>query len=455
MLSAESVIKQAPQAGKTRLGEPMVLREGALIRRDQFEYQADRLASRLPHARHVINLCQDRHRFAVGFMAAIRRGQTVLLPPDRSPWMLQQMVEDFPDVYCLVDQAGHDAELNPFFLELEPTTGPRDISLQQAIEIPDDRVVAIPFTSGSTGQPEPHRKVWGHFRESARLIAGAIGLKPGVTIIATVPPQHMYGLEFSVLLPIFCGAVMEAGRPFFPQDVRDSLASAPEPALLVTTPVHLRALLESSICPPPIAGIVSATAPLPEALAVEAERRFSVPLIEIYGCTEAGSIASRRPAIETAWTCFDGVHLETSGAQCIASSWYFPAPIPLGDAIEVLDDQRFILQGRSTDLINIAGKRASLSALNHRLTGIQGVEDGVFFLPKINQWQTVRLHALVVAPGLEADEILECLRQQLDPAFLPRKIIKVGSLPRGDTGKLSHTSLNQLIEAVGHHGSTP
>lgn len=454
MLSAESEINPAIQTGENWHEVPMVLCRGSFIRRDPFNCQVSDLAARLPDVSHVINLCQDRYRFAVGFLAAIRRGQIVLLPPDRSPWMLQQMAKGFPDVCTLVEAPGQAGTLNPFVINLE-SMPQRHEQFPPGIDIPEDRVVAIPFTSGSTGQPEPHPKTWGHFRESAKLIAGAIGLRPGTTIIATVPPQHMYGLELSVLLPIFTGAVMESGRPFFPQDVRDRLASVPEPAVLVTTPVHLRALLESDLCWPPVAGIVSATAPLSKALAMEAESRFMAPLVEIYGCTEVGSIASRRPAVETLWTCFDGVELELVDTQCMASAWYFPAPVILGDAIELKGRHRFILQGRSTDVINVAGKRTSLSALNHRLISIAGVVDGVFFLPEAEDHQTARLYALVVAPGVETATIMEKLRQQLDPAFLPRTLYKVNALPRSETGKLSRVALRNLIDERDRHRQVP
>ena len=51
----------------------------------------------------------------------------------------------------------------------------------------------------------------------------------------------------------------------------------------MTTPVHLRALLQSGVALPPLAGIVSATAPLPRELAAEAEARWHTELREVFG----------------------------------------------------------------------------------------------------------------------------------------------------------------------------
>lgn len=93
-------------------------------------------------------------------------------------------------------------------------------------------------------------------------------------VVATVPPQHMYGMELSVLLPMVTTLAVHAGRPFFPDDVARALADIPAPRVLVTTPVHLRALVESGVALPPLAGIVSATAPLAPEIAAAAEARF-------------------------------------------------------------------------------------------------------------------------------------------------------------------------------------
>src|SRR3546814_1825962 len=68
----------------------------------------------------------------------------------------------------------------------------------------------------------------------------------------------------SVLLPLLGNVAVHVARPFFPQDVADALAEAKAPRLLVTTPVHLRALVEAGVSLPPMAGIVTATAPRSE-----------------------------------------------------------------------------------------------------------------------------------------------------------------------------------------------
>src|SRR5690606_16506229 len=132
--------------------------------------------------------------------------------------------------------------------------------------------------------------------ESIQLIAASLGLerKKSATVVATVPPQHMYGLEASILLPLcFGGGTVCSGKPFFPADIHAALECCPKPRILVTTPLHIRALVKAGAALPEIEFILSATSPLSRALAVKAEILFRTRVLEIYGCTEAGSIASR------------------------------------------------------------------------------------------------------------------------------------------------------------------
>ena len=59
----------------------------------------------------------------------------------------------------------------------------------------------------------------------------------------------------------------------------------------------------------------------------------------------------------------------------------------------------------------------------------------------------VRLVAFVVAPQLGERAILAALRQRIDAAFLPRRIVTVESLPRDPTGKLPADRLAAIAAA--------
>jgi acyl-coenzyme A synthetase/AMP-(fatty) acid ligase len=121
----------------------------------------------------------------------------------------------------------------------------------------------------------------------------------------------------------------------------------------------------------------------------------------------------------------------------------------MDDVLEITGAGRFLLHGRSADMINIAGKRSSLAYLNHQLGAVPGVIDGTFFIPDEQTPDGVtRLLALVVAPGMNAATLTQALRERIEPAFLPRRVLFVAGLPRNATGKLPANALRALI--AGH-----
>ena len=401
------------------------------------------LAARLPHAAAAVNLCEDRYAFLVAFVALASRGQINLLPPSRVPHAIDEALAAHPGSYTIGD-AALDPE-PPQYLRFAPEGIARDAP---PMLITDAAQVAIGYTSGSTGVPRANPKRWdklaissGHNDALLRALAGG-----DYHVVATVPPQHMYGLEFSVLLPLFGHAAVHAGRPFFAADIAAALGSLPEPRILVTTPVHLRALVDSSQSLPAFSGIVSATAPLTRELARAAEARFKAPVQEVFGSTETCVIAHRRTAHEEAWMPYAGVvlHPQPDGTRIEAPQ--LAQPVVLADLVELRDDGRFQLRGRNTDLLEIAGKRASLGDLTHKLLAVPGVRDGVVFqLGDTDAMGVRRIAALAIAPGVSAAAILDTLRGSIDPVFLPHPLKLVDALPRSETGKLPHAELLKTL----------
>ncbi|WP_295385395.1 AMP-binding protein [uncultured Thiodictyon sp.] len=426
-------------------------RDGLPVSARQFLSDVDQVAGLLPAGRNVLNLCRDRYRFAVTLAACIVSARVSLLPSTYTPEMVRQMRRIAPDVFCVADQEAPGVDLPVFhYPDRLPTSG-ADLAIPN---IAGEQVVAQVFTSGSTGLPEPHLKRWGSLVRNVRAEAQRLGLTRGYAMVATVPAQHMYGLESTVLMPLQSGGALHATRPFFPADICAALASLPRPRLLVTTPYHLRTLLAESAKVPAADLLLSATAPLARDLAHAAETRFAAPLVEIYGCTETGQIASRRTTSGAAWQTFADIRLRCEGERVWAEGGHVATPTPLGDVIELVDADptRFLLHGRHADLVNIAGKRSSLGYLNYQLNAITGVLDGVFIAPLDGDDRAMegirRLMAVVVAPGLTSADIMQALRQRIDPVFLPRPLLFVDELPRNATGKLPEHAAQALLARV-------
>ncbi|KWH01370.1 beta-hydroxyacyl-ACP dehydratase [Burkholderia territorii] len=439
-------------------------RDGAPVSVRAFVADVARVAAALPAGGHVFNVCRDRYRFAVSLCAALVAGRISLLPSTHTPEMVRQLASFAPDAFCLHDAPDCAIDLPRFAY---PDAAPGDLADDAPCEVPQidaSRIMAYVFTSGSTGAPVPHRKTWGFLVGCVRAAADRLGLFDGraATLIGTVPAQHMYGFESTVLLALIGGLAFSNRQPFYPVDIRDELAAIPQPRVLVTSPIHLRALLSAGHALPPAALVLSATAPLSEKLACEAEAALDAPLVEIYGSTETGQIATRRTSQGATWQLFPGIRLDAraardagddSGPTVWASGGHVETPVPMGDALELLGDGRFLLHGRKADLVNIAGKRTSLAYLNHQLNAIAGVVDGVFFMPDdaapagadATREPVTRLVALAVAPTLAAADLQRALRERIDPAFMPRPLVFVDALPRNETGKLPRDVLAALV----------
>lgn len=405
---------------------------------------AHELADELPAGTHVVNLCQDRLHFSLGLAAALLRGQVSLLTSDRSPERLRSLQDDYPVIYSLSnDQAVSSLLPHHHYRARLPRSCADE---PDNPDIPASQLAAIVFTSGSTGEPVGHNKSWGALVERSLDAAACFDMFEAqpASIVGMVPPQHMYGFETTVLLPLHAPASTWCGAAFYPEDVASALRAVPAPRVLVTTPLQIRALLQTSTEFPPLERVISATAPLFPDIATAAEHRLSTRVFEIFGATEVGSIASRRTVDGDIWTIYPQVHIREDTVEAVVEG-PFAVPHVLSDVVEMLDPRHFRLLGRRADLVKLAGRRASLAELNRILVGIEGVVDGQFVAPDdLDRRPTARLLVFVVAPERSADEIMADLRGQIDPPFLPRRVILVDELPRNEVGKLTDQALGAL-----------
>jgi len=281
-------MQSLPLLAPADAARPVAYLHGRAVSLAQFSAHVQAIARRLPPTGSMLNLCEDRYRFLAAYAAALSVGHAVLLPPSRAEQVIAEVANAHAGSYRFQDE---DAEMGTFL-----------ISAAGSPLIPADRTVMIGCTSGSTGQPKAYPKLWhsvhGSSARNAAAIRQALGIDDSVVpaIVATVPPQHMYGMELSILLPLIGGMAVHSGRPLFAADIALALSELPEPRVLVSTPLHLRTLVESSQPFPEAALIVSATAPLDRELAAAVEARLGGRLLEMFGSTETCVIATRQTA---------------------------------------------------------------------------------------------------------------------------------------------------------------
>lgn len=409
--------------------------QGRAVSPGQLFFQAHKLSLRLPHGNYAVNRCQNRYLFTLCYLAVLFKGQVNLLPQNQSPGCLQKLRDHYSGLYCISDDPACECDVVVVALEELDFQGNAAFPA-----IPKNRIASISFTSGSTGMPKEITKTLGEFLKSARLATERLGIARGEKLLlSTVPAQHMYGLESSVFWPLVADATIQSERPFFPEDIRRNLAQADQPCILISTPTHLKACVESKLRWSNLAGVISSTAMMPSRLAASIENTFQAPLLEIFGSTETLSFATRRRTHSERWRPYAGVQVEIDDLGCTVQGGHLAQAVHLDDRVEVHADGCFILKGRSSDLVKIGGKRASLSELNRLINEIDGVRDGLFY-----RTEHGRLGVLVVSRR-SRKSILEELRRSIDDVFLPRRFHRIPELPRNDLGKISSFELNRLI----------
>jgi len=397
-------------------------------------------------------LFQQRHHFLISCLAvALKKGHTIL-PPNLAQNTLSQLNKAQCNLWVFDDETPQGLkEQNQVqsrqidYIIDQVKSQPLDFDeqdLESLFSSIKDSEIWL-YTSGTTGAPKKIIKTWQNLIHSAQIAINRFQLMQPNYIVATVPNQHMFGLETAIFWPLFSQSSLWFERPLFPEDIRDALqANSNFPALLVSTPLHLNKLQAFDLkWPTHLTRVLSATAPLSKSLAEQVEKQMDVQVFEIYGSTETASIASKQTTVSDQWFCYQNVELQPQHNQNYAVKTPGLNQFELlNDQIELIDPRHFKLGKRNSDLIKIAGKRASLAELNHRLQSIEGLTEGVFIPSKTSE----RLIAFVVS-DLSSPDIIKALRKSIDPVFLPRPIIFLKTLPRNEVGKVLYNELQSNL----------
>lgn len=414
------------------------------------------LAERLNGVTMLGNLCNTHSGFLITWLAALRRGCVQWLPPSGGQADLTAMLAPADDKRVVVTDTAvlqqpwaaqiccivHDSQGVGFdFSDTELAWSP-------AWDLPLVRL----FTSGSTGVPEPKVKSLGQLALGAQILAARLqteidgGIASIRRIVSSVPPQHMFGLEASVMMSAIHGIPLDERRPLLPADVFTVFEGGVDETVWVATPLHLRALVQADERVGHCSAAIASTMPLASTLAAQAEGLIRAPVLELYGSTETGALAMRRTACDSGWRALQGVRLESTTQGTLAWGEHFQAPQTLGDEIEFDSSGGFKLLGRNSDLVKIAGRRASLAGLNLLLSDLPGHIDAVFYLPASGS-PTERMVLIHAGASLDRGSIEAWLRERIDSVFLPRTVIRVDHLPRTASGKLPRAALDDIFNA--------
>jgi acyl-coenzyme A synthetase/AMP-(fatty) acid ligase len=397
---------------------------------------------------HVLLVFErDRYQMAAALLGALDRGHAVALPPTlrrEAIWSVRQRPETVAMVHDT--DAGIDFRVSDL-IDRAPAGPPLTAPI-----VPGRRVMATVFTSGTTGPMTAWRKTAAELLGEAHSLGATFRIDAGDRIVGTVPPGHIYGLLFTILLPLARGAAFSRETPHHAESIAHC-ANAHRASVLVTVPAHLRALsaLEAGALSN-LRRVFSSTGPLPEPVVRAFAKRHGLPVTEVLGSTETGGIAwrERRGGEASSWRPFASVRVAVGpGGRLRVDSPFvhadLPRPFETADLVRMNEDGSFEHLGRADGIVKIGGHRVSIQEVEGCIRQQPGVEDVAIVAIPAEGARGHQLLAAVAPASVDLANLKAALLKRFEPTCLPRRIVRIDELPVESNGKTQRERILRLF----------
>jgi len=386
----------------------------------------------------------ETYAFIVWLIACWQNGQTALLP-----------AEDLP--------ATHEFLPLPWIGRCEGSALPDwSGSVADADAIPGpaprfDQPGIVLFTSGSSGTPTRiFKKTIQLFRDAALLqqVFGDL-LPPGTRFVGTVPHQHIFGLAFRVMWPLWFGHPVVSEQLHHPDEL---MRLTDGPHVLISSPATLKRLaqMETFSSSATFLAAFSAGSPLHDSVATACAARLATQMVEFYGSTETATVMYRL-APGGAWHEQPGVTLALDERGCLKirspllpdDNWF------LTQDTAVRDDNGWRLTGRADRVAKIEGRRVAMDEIERALLALSevtearavplcGERDEIVAAVVLSEAGHTRLKTL---GKMRFDRwVRQRLSTSLERIAIPRRWRYLSSLPYTTMGKITTASITRLFE---------
>ena len=342
----------------------------------------------------------------------------------------------------------------------------------------DDQLAVIMHTSGTTGKPKRvglthHQLLAGAFH----VIDSQLLTSHDSTFIL-MPMFHINALVISNLATRLSHGQL-LFRPKFSAHLFWKEVSSEKVSWISLTPAIVAILLQRDEQPAAnnLRFLRTASAPLLPSTHEEFNRRFSVPLIESYGMTEAASQIAQNPLDEplqnsvglpvgTELKILDENYQELGSneigeiaikGESVITHYLDPQPEAFHDGwlltgdLGSLDENGYLqISGRSKEMIIRGGENVNPLAVEDCLNVLKFVREmAVIGVPDEIYGETVT--AVIVPTEISQDHrhqlalLNELANEQLLPVERPTKYIFSSQLPKNATGKIQRTLLAQEV----------
>jgi len=394
-------------------------------------------------------VCTDNKALlAAALVASLSGGPRLVLPYAFSRQAFTEVLETLPLSLLLADRP---ADFPPGPEVIFPETLQQAPIASDTFLDPDEPFLML-FTGGSTGKSKVWSKTPRNMLAEARHLSGKFSITPGDIFLSTVPPQHIYGLLFTILIPFISSARILDGIYTYP---REMLRAAQEhrASVLVSVPAHYRVLKTDDLERHDLRLAFSSAGMLDKEDAGYFYQKTGMDITEVYGSTETGGVATRRRSIDgDLWNAMEPVDWKIREARLHVRSAFISPELPrdaegffaTADRADSEDDQRFILRGRADDIVKIGGKRVDLTAVQLKLKEIPGVRDAVVISIPTGNGRQNELAALV-ATNLDVLHVRRHIAAVSEAYAVPKRIAVVEEIPVTSTGKYDRPGIEGIL----------
>lgn len=304
-----------------------------------------------------------------------------------------------------------------------------------------DQSTLIVYSSGSTGIPKAMLVEKQRMMESAKLTCAHLSLKKGDAALLCMSLDYIGGKMMVVrtlVASLNLYAIAPSGNPL------KELAIPFQFAAMIPLQVFNSLQTETERkCLAEIENLIIGGGSIDPQLQ-EAIKLFPNNIYSTYGMTETLShIALRKlngAEASELYTPFSSVNLSLSedNALIIDAPLVASEKLYTNDIVEMHNDGRFRIIGRKDNIINSGGIKIQTEEVEALLKPFIQSSFAISSLPDSKFGEIV-----VLAVTKDINEAL--IRETLPQYYIPKKIIKLDSIPQTETGKINRVGLKELL----------
>lgn len=433
-------------------------------------------SNNLRHGDRVVILLEEEAFASAAFAACLLSGLVpIMLPFDIGLPRL--------DGICRTVEPGLVIRDTTIFAVSEPAS-------IQPCKVTRDDLAYLLFTSGTTAEPSGVEITHGNLSSHIETLARLFGFGSETRILNPTPIAHTDGLIFGSVLTMFTGGtVIRPGPMRVPEfETWIGMARKYSANYMMTNPTVLNlieriAQRDDYFVFDGFKGVLSGGSQLRREAWLHFEERFHTEIWNLYGLTETvttalysgrhpemgpvGSLgmpidceARVAPALEGDFTGADKNvgELQLRGPHIFRGYWRNPERttrtfatdnwMRTGDLVQRNEDGSFSFLGRIKTAINSGGTLIRGEEIDECLLRHPSVAEAVTVGLKDDEFEEIAVSAVVLKGSSSESELMQHCRSELEALKVPKRILIIESIPRGDAGKPRLVAVKTILSEV-------